>query len=734
MIRACRCLLSKTAAKIFLNSSSEAWQRQERFLLEMLRHNSAAVAVVFQQEAAFRTHDIPAFGGFRSETLMAYLFEKSVRAPLKTSPSSGEGPESTLIGVGCPCAIMTIAREAGDRNQALGTIDLFLPPFSSGDLMWHAPDTACHWDPGLPPAACETTSLHREFHSGDDPKDILLRVRRRVQVGSPEVVVASLWRTISDCRSLNAQKPLPQVYLGLPSWKSNPKVTPAAGRKMWNVQHSVPIDIIGPSLMQQMFNRVESRSVEQFIPENHPISQVLFALLLYRHQLHFQSTDGDTSDSHRCTWQYQIPCGQQYGLPRQWPFSSDNTLSHHVASPILHTSTVDNGQRDKRVTVCNGRILLSIAQDAKLIFDSIRWNKSPADAAALYQAALATCVGFVAAMRASVVTTRADMVHERHVLESMTSAIVSSSAWEPYDLSEGVYAYTPVVAGGDNTLYAHYTNYRSRCRPDDWLLVDAGVELNDLYVADVTRCWPVVAVPHSFPTSRGIAARKVCDEVIRVQRELLQWMNMELGKKSFVVRQELIDRSNALLLQALQRLRGCETDGELPSTLTKLMPLLATHSVGHFCGFDVHERSPPPRQKRQSWVPRIEPGCVHTVEPGLYLRPPSHAAVCEALSKMNLTSEEYTAVVPQELWGTGIRIEDMVLALPPDETLREEYLAACVEVSGCDKVEFVALQRSSIGVEGHKTAAWYPFHIVVLTAMIPKDIDAILTIMSPCNG
>ena len=67
------------------------------------------------------------------------------------------------------------------------------------------------------------------------------------------------------------------------------------------------------------------------------------------------------------------------------------------------------------------------------------------------------------------------------------------------------------------------------------------------------------------------------------------------------------------------------------------------HGTGHMLGLDVHDCSAARRENYNDG--KLEPGMVLTVEPGLYF-------------------QEDDLLVPAELRGTGIRIEDDIVVTP----------------------------------------------------------------------
>ena len=69
----------------------------------------------------------------------------------------------------------------------------------------------------------------------------------------------------------------------------------------------------------------------------------------------------------------------------------------------------------------------------------------------------------------------------------------SDGNWEGYDT---------IAASGPHACYLHWTRNDGAVAPGDLILIDAGVEVDSLYTADITRTIPVSGTLH-----RGAASR-----------------------------------------------------------------------------------------------------------------------------------------------------------------------------------------------------------------------------------
>lgn len=205
--------------------------------------------------------------------------------------------------------------------------------------------------------------------------------------------------------------------------------------------------------------------------------------------------------------------------------------------------------------------------------------------------------------------------------------------------------YDTIAAAGDHANTLHWINNDGAVRPGELVLVDAGVEVDSLYTADVTRTIPVDG---RFTEPQ----RRVYQAVLDAAKAALARAN-EPGCR-------FRDVHNAAMVVIAQRL---EEWGLLPEGVTAQDSLgpeggyhrrWMIHGTSHHLGLDVHDCAQARRE--MSMDAQLVPGMVFTIEPGLYFR-----------------ADDLR--VPEDLRGIGVRIEDDVVVR---EDGAVEYLTAGV--------------------------------------------------------
>lgn len=184
-------------------------------------------------------------------------------------------------------------------------------------------------------------------------------------------------------------------------------------------------------------------------------------------------------------------------------------------------------------------------------------------------------------------------------------------------------AYPSIVGGGKNGCILHYIENNHRLKNNDLLLIDAGAEYN-YYAADITRTFPVNGI---FSKTQKALYNIVLDAQKAAIAQVKPGNHWNQPHETAV----------ATLTEGLLGL------GLLKGKLSKLIKQekyrkFYMHRTGHWLGMDVHDVGD---YKVDGKWRELEPGMVLTIEPGLYIREPSHVA---------------------KKWHfTGIRIEDDVL-------------------------------------------------------------------------
>ncbi len=164
-------------------------------------------------------------------------------------------------------------------------------------------------------------------------------------------------------------------------------------------------------------------------------------------------------------------------------------------------------------------------------------------------------------------------------------------------------------------------------RAGELLLLDAGVETNDLYTADVTRTLPING---TFSPLQ----RKIYDAVYEAQEAGIAAVKPGADFRDFH------DASQRVLAEKLVEwglLGDLSVEKVLELGLQRRWTL---HGTGHMLGMDVHDCA---AARTEAYVNgTLEPGVCLTVEPGLYFQ-----------------ADDLT--VPEEYRGIGVRIEDDIL-------------------------------------------------------------------------
>jgi len=219
--------------------------------------------------------------------------------------------------------------------------------------------------------------------------------------------------------------------------------------------------------------------------------------------------------------------------------------------------------------------------------------------------------------------------------------------------------YGTIAASGANACILHWTRNDARLKKSDLLLLDAGVEGNKLYTADITRTLPISG-------KFGKTQRVVYDLVCEAQAAALAAVR---PGNDFMEPNRAAQR---VLAKGLERL-GILPDAEAALADDKqLQKRYTLHNTSHMLGIDVHDCAKA-RQEVYRYG-QLEPGMVLTVEPGLYFQP-----------------DDLT--VPEKYRGIGVRIEDDVLvtktgmrnlssSMPRDARQVEAWMASVWADSG----------------------------------------------------
>lgn len=214
--------------------------------------------------------------------------------------------------------------------------------------------------------------------------------------------------------------------------------------------------------------------------------------------------------------------------------------------------------------------------------------------------------------------------------------------------------YDTIAASGDHANTLHWIRNDGDIREGDLLLLDAGVEVESLYTADITRTLPVSG-------RFSPAQRKVYEAVQAAQAAGIAAARpgnkfSDVHKAAVAVIAEHLEAWGLLPVTAAESL-----DPERGGHHRRWM----VHGTSHHLGLDVHDCAQARQENYRD--AELQPGMVITVEPGLYFKATD-------------------LLVPEELRGIGVRIEDDVAitadgceilsdALPRDPEAVEAWMA-----------------------------------------------------------
>ena len=191
--------------------------------------------------------------------------------------------------------------------------------------------------------------------------------------------------------------------------------------------------------------------------------------------------------------------------------------------------------------------------------------------------------------------------------------------------------YDSIVAGGSHATTLHWTENTGAVTPGELLLLDMGVEGRTLYTADVTRTLPVDGT--YTPVQRDLYSLVLAAQTAGIEA-------VQVGA-DFQAPHEAAMRVIVHGLDDLGLLPVSPDEALSPES--KVYTRWTLHSTSHMLGIDVHDcaLASPDTYKHGE----LKAGMVLTVEPGLYF-------------------QEDDLLVPAELRGTGIRIEDDIVVTP----------------------------------------------------------------------
>lgn len=188
--------------------------------------------------------------------------------------------------------------------------------------------------------------------------------------------------------------------------------------------------------------------------------------------------------------------------------------------------------------------------------------------------------------------------------------------------------YGTIAASGSHACILHWVDNDGVVSDGDLILIDAGVERESYYTADITRTLPVSGT--FTPIQRKIyeAVREAADAAFAIVKPGITFRDVH--NTAMAVIAEKTAEWGLLPVTAKEAL--------LPENQHHRRYMV--HGTSHHLGIDVHDCAEARREMYMDGV--VTEGMIFTIEPGLYFQP-----------------DDLT--VPKEFRGIGVRIEDDIL-------------------------------------------------------------------------
>lgn len=223
--------------------------------------------------------------------------------------------------------------------------------------------------------------------------------------------------------------------------------------------------------------------------------------------------------------------------------------------------------------------------------------------------------------------------------------------------------YDTIAAAGNNATVLHWTRNTGTVSAGELLLLDAGVEADSLYTADVTRTLPVNGTFNDIQRKIYQAVLDSADAGFAAAQPGTRFRDIHTAATTV-----LAERLDSWGLLPVSVEEAISPEGQQHR---RWMP----HGTSHHLGLDVHDCA---QAKRELYLDGIlEEGMVFTIEPGLYFK-----------------SEDLA--IPEEYRGIGVRIEDDILmtangpvnlsaGLPREASEIEDWMAGIFQAADAGK-------------------------------------------------
>ena len=257
-------------------------------------------------------------------------------------------------------------------------------------------------------------------------------------------------------------------------------------------------------------------------------------------------------------------------------------------------------------------------EELSVFVSELRFIKDAFEIAEMRKAIAASVQGFESAAR----SLKKAIGHPRG------ERIVETAFYSEARINGNGLGYETIAASGPHACTLHWTTNDGAVNKNDLFLLDAGVEVESLYTADVTRTLPVSGKFTDIQRKIYEAVLEAADAAFKVAKPGVKFGDIHQAAMNVIAKKT-----------AEWGLIGITAEESLKHEV-QLHRRWMVHGTSHHLGMDVHDCAQARREMYMDGI--LQPGMVFTIEPGLYFHQ-------DDLS------------VPKEYRGIGARIEDDVL-------------------------------------------------------------------------
>ena len=267
----------------------------------------------------------------------------------------------------------------------------------------------------------------------------------------------------------------------------------------------------------------------------------------------------------------------------------------------------------------HSKLLLTLSDpELSRAVSELRMVKDQFEVAEMRKAVAATVSGFTDIVRAL-----PDAVRHPRGERVIEGAFFARARLEGNDLG-----YETIAAAGPHACTLHWIRNDGPVRRSDLVLVDAGVELDSLYTADITRTLPASGKFTKLQRQLYAIVLRAADAAFAAAKPGIKFREVHEAAMQVIAHE--VAKLGILPI----------TPEESLDPERQLHRRWMVHGTSHHLGLDVHDCA---QAKRELYLDsELRPGMLFTIEPGLYFH----------------SDDE---LVPEGMRGIGIRIEDDVL-------------------------------------------------------------------------